>query len=362
MTYDIEADELTLYIPPINPKRVIWNGRGSTIAEAYDKYDVDGVLYSTKLHDMVETWMEHHEGDVYILHPTQAAKPGDDKSPRVNYTKLQQAADECRVIKDPHEIGLIKKANEITARAHRKVLSSVRSLKNEAQVEALFLDACVSKDAKHQAYEIIAASGENASTLHYVKNDEALAGRQLMCLDAGCEWQNYASDVTRTFPLSGSWPSKEAKDIQDLVQHVQTVCIEQLRPGTRFLEVHMLAHKLIVDGLLKLGILHNGSAEEILTAGTSLAFFPHGLGHHMGLEVHDVSGVPVDTAATDPTSVSRYHHSLFESAMFRAPVDMRSGGLKEGMVVTVEPGMYVLLTSHCSTLTLTSLATSPIMP
>lgn len=347
VTYDIEADRLTLYIPPINPRRVIWNGRGSTVDEAYDKYDVDDVLFSSEVQDAVHSWMQQHQGDVYILHPGQAMSPGDDKSPRVNYTKLHKAADECRVIKDSHEIGLIKKANEITARAHREVLRKIRGFKNEAQVEARFLDVCISKDAKHQAYEIIAASGENASTLHYVKNDEPLLDRQLMCLDAGCEWQNYASDVTRTFPLSGSWPSKEAKDIHDLVQHVQNVCIEQLRPGTRFLEVHMLAHKKIVDGLLKLGILHDGTAEEILKAGTSLAFFPHGLGHHMGLEVHDVSGVPVHTALTNPAYIDQYHSSLIESESFEAPVNLRSGRLREGMVVTVEPGMYVLHTASC---------------
>jgi Xaa-Pro aminopeptidase len=174
--------------------------------------------------------------------------------------------------------------------------------KNEAQVEAIFLDACVAEDAKHQAYEVIAASGENASTLHYIKNDEPLEGRQFMCLDAGCEWECYASDVTRTFPISGAWPSKEAKEIYDLVQNMQTTCISRLAPGARFLDLHVLAHQIAIQGLMSLGILHNGDPEEIYRAGTSRAFFPHGLGHHLGLEVHDVGQKSLMAVTSDNES------------------------------------------------------------
>jgi Xaa-Pro dipeptidase len=109
-----------------------------------------------------------------------------------------------------------------------------------------------------------------------------------MCLDAGCEWQLYASDITRTFPLSGQWRSKEAENIYLLVEKMQESCIEGLGPGIRYLDLHIKAHQIAIDGLLALGILHNGTKEEIFKAGTSRAFFPHGLGHHVGLEVHDV--------------------------------------------------------------------------
>jgi len=294
LTYDIDRDSLTLYIPPINPAKVIWSGRGSTIPEAFDRYDVDKVRETSSLHEDVDKWMSSNPGHMYILHPSQALVPGDDKSKRVNYTKLQATVDSCRVVKDDHEIKLIKRANEISGKAHREVLEKIADLKNEAQVEAIFLDVCVGEDAKNQAYEVIAASGENSATLHYVKNDEPLADRQLMVLDAGCEWQNYASDVTRTFPLDGKF-SKEAKAIYDLVAKMQEECIGMLKPGFRFLDAHMAAHEIAVRGLLELGILHNGTAAEILAAGTSRAFFPHGLGHHLGLEVHDVSGVPVNS-------------------------------------------------------------------
>lgn len=157
-------------------------------------------------------------------------------------------------------------------------------------------------------------SGPNAAVLHYIKNDEDFGDRQLMCLDAGAEWQGYAADVTRTFPLSGDWPSREAKQIYDLVQRMQTKCMDMLGPGARFVDAQYLAHLVAIEGLLELGILHNGSKKEIYEAGTSVAFFPHGLGHHMGLEVHDVSTVLTKTKRADADvddSVApevRYYH------------------------------------------------------
>lgn len=335
LTYDIRLDTLMLYVPAAgSPRKVYYNGRGSTPDEALEKYDIDSVHWSNAVADYVEFWMTQHEGDVYILHPDQAVIPGHDKSPRVNYTKLQTAIDAARVRKDEHEIKLIRKANEISAKAHENVLRNVLKFKNEAQVEAIFLDTCVAADAKHQAYEIIAASGENAATLHYIKNDEPFEDRQVMCLDAGCEWQCYASDVTRTFPLTGQWPSKEAKEIYDLVLKMQTECIEAIRPGARYLDIHYMAHRILIDGLLELGIFHNGTAQEIFDAGTSLAFLPHGLGHHMGLEVHDVSDVPLMAAN------SRKVSPVVDLEMCKAPVHPNSAALEEGMIVTVEPGIY----------------------
>lgn len=290
LTYDIRQDVLSLFIPRIDPKRVFWNGRGSTPNEALTKYDIDQVFFVDELPNFIQTWANHtrnRHADIYGLHSSQI--PGCSKrDSRNDTTSLQPAMNNARLIKDEHEVKLIRKANDISSQAHKEVLANILKFKNEAQVEGLFLNVCISQQAKHQAYDPIAASGPNAGTLHYDANNEDFGDRQVMCLDAGCEFELYASDITRTFPLSTSWPSQEAEDIYKLVERMQEECIEKLAPGVRFLDLHIRAHQIAIDGLLQLGILHNGTREEIYKSGTSKAFFPHGLGHHVGLEVHDV--------------------------------------------------------------------------
>jgi Xaa-Pro dipeptidase len=286
-----------------------------TPAIALDKFDVDEVHYDDQLPGFINDWLHHggNRGDLYALHESQIPKlPKKFRELRsVDTTALQPAMDLARVIKDDHEIELIRKANDISSQAHREVLAKISEFQNEAQVEGLFRDVCISHQAKQQAYDPIAASGPNAGILHYDANDEDLAGRQLMCLDAGCEYQLYASDITRTFPLAGKWPSKEAHDIYKLVERMQEACIERVAPGVRYLDLHILAHQIAIDGLLALGILHNGSKEEIYKAGTSKAFFLHGLGHHVGLEVHDVGQAELMSMGRFKSSqVREYAHQL----------------------------------------------------
>jgi Xaa-Pro dipeptidase len=276
----------------------------------------------------LEKWRKNNPDDtLFILHEDH--KP-DLELPHVDGKRLRPAIDRCRVIKDAHEIKCIRTANEISARAHRAVLENLHGFTNEAQIRGLFENVCISNFAK-PAYGIIAASGANASTLHYTDDNESIKGRQLVCLDAGAEYHDYASDVTRTFPVSGSWPSAEAKSIYGIVREMQETCIKQLAPGVRMYDVHVLAHKIAIRGLLALGVLRDGAVDEIYAAGTSRGFFPHGLGHHMGLEVHDVDGL----------STMRYLRR--DDTDFHVPCPLSAHDqprLEEGMVVTVEPGIY----------------------
>ncbi|PSN74239.1 hypothetical protein BS50DRAFT_567102 [Corynespora cassiicola Philippines] len=347
LTYDIQEDSLALFIPRIDASRVIWNGRGSTPAEAKDKYDIDEVYYVDELEDFLKGWAVYRRGNLYTLRASQTpVLPG--LPVQVDLASLRPAMNLTRMVKDDHEISLIRKANDISSQAHKEVLANILKFKNEAQVQGLFLDVCISRQAKEQAYDPIAASGPNAGTLHYDANNEDFGDRQLMCLDAGCEYQLYASDITRTFPLSGDWPSLEAKNIYQLVQRMQENCIKRLAPGVRYLDLHVLAHQIAIDGLLALGILHNGTREEIYKAGTSRAFFPHGLGHHVGLEVHDVGQgdlMSVNTAFSESGKApsiypQNFHLPVYDSTMCMAPVHPQSGHLEEGNVVTVEPGIY----------------------
>jgi len=329
VTYDIAKQQLNLWLPPIDPRKVVWTGRGSNKTEAVDKYDIDHAEYADKLPRYLRSWVEHNKisGHIYILHDSQKPPCPEEvitTQNLFNSTDLQPAIDTCRLIKDDHEIELIRKANEISTEAHTAVLRNIAHFHNEGQVEGLFLNICVAHGAKKQSYGIIAGSGENAAILHYVKNDEDFGDRQMMCLDAGAEWHCYSSDVTRSFPLKGEWPSQEAKSIYDLVQKMQTAAFEVIGPGKRFINAHLLAHKVAVEGLLELGVLHNGTVKEILDAGTSLAFYPHGLGHHLGLEVHDIMRL----TSTEYSIYDDMHESFGANE-----------GLQPGMAITVEPGM-----------------------
>ncbi|KAF2120003.1 peptidase M24, structural domain-containing protein [Lophiotrema nucula] len=345
LVYIINTNTLALFIPRIDPARVVYEGSGSTPAEALDKYDIDQVYYADELEDFVLEWSKYYKGPLYLLHPSQNPLKGPVDEP-IDSSTLQPAINAARIIKDEHEIKQIRKANDISSQAHKEILANILRFKNEAQVEGLFRDVCISKLAKEQAYNPIAASGPNAGTLHYDSNNEDFGDRQLMCLDAACEWDLYASDITRTFPLSGSWPSQECKEIYHLVQRMQDACIERVKPGVRYLDLHILAHQVAIAGLLHLGLLHNGTAEEIFKAGTSRAFFPHGLGHHVGLEVHDVGQGELMSMTNFRREQQRslypdnFHLPVYSMETCRAPCDPKSPHLDEGMVVTIEPGIY----------------------
>ncbi|KAI9808155.1 MAG: hypothetical protein M1825_004612 [Sarcosagium campestre] len=350
--YDISRRVLTLYIPRDTVFSIVWNGPKLTREDAIRGYDVDDVRFADTVESDIETWIStHRHGPLFLLHRDDlmalAGETGVHVGSRKDSVVLQGAIDRARLRKSAHEIGLIRHANDITARAHRAVLQKIERLDNEAQIEAVFLEACISRGAKQQAYEVIAASGNHASTLHYIRNDAPLKPKQLVCLDAGCEWKCYASDVTRTFPTSGGW-TDTSKAIYDIVQQMQSACIKRIRPGVRFLDLQRLAHGIAVEGLLQLGILHGGTKAEILAAKTSSAFFPHGLGHHLGLEVHDVftpellgrssstSSYAAFYALQDPTAIDEDEADATSS--LNSDPDLQI--LDADMVVTVEPGIY----------------------
>ena len=224
-------------------------------------------------------------------------------------------------MKDEYEIALIRKANEVSAVAHTAVLNAVKHAKNERELEAIFLERCIANGAREQAYHGIFASGTNAATLHYQKNDEELGSRLNVLLDAGAEWRCYASDVTRTFPINGRF-SKESREIYDIVLRMQKECTEMIKETVRWEDVHTRAHEIAVEGLLDLGILR-GEKKDIFEKRTSVAFFPHGLGHYLGMDTHDTGGHP-DYKDTD---------GIFRYLRIR-------GHLPAGSIVTVEPGIY----------------------
>jgi len=228
------------------------------------------------------------------------------------------------VIKDTYEIALTRKANQISGIAHRAVLRAVKHARNERELEAIFLERCIANGARHQAYSSIVASGTDAATLHYVRNNKPITADTLnLLLDAGGEYDCYASDITRTFPISGKF-TPHSLSIYNLVLQMQKECTEMLREGILWDDVHVTAHKIAIAGLQTLGILKKSfSAAELLESRVSTIFFPHGLGHYLGMDTHDTGG-HADYADNDP---------MFRYLRVR-------GKLPAGSIITVEPGVY----------------------
>lgn len=346
-TYQVSRDFLTLWLPKSDPRRIFYDGRGSTPEEAMAKYDIDKASYIEPGMDM-NAWVVKAcdlSSNTALFLDKQIST--HSQSIRSDSDVLRHAMDSCRAIKDADEIKLIREANRISSEAHRQVLKHLSQFDREAQAEGLFLNTCIVAGAKEQAYGPIVGSGPNAGTLHYQANNESFEDRQVLLIDASCEWQLYAADITRTMPLNrqnpGHWPSKEAETIYGIVEKVQESCIRMLRPGVHFADVNWHAIHLTIDSLLDIGLL-KGSHSDIFHAGTVGAFFPHGLGHHLGLEVHDITPTTTTRSAKhnsekkDPASSSSNPtvHDFHSKPLTLTTTPP----LTPGNVITIEPGLY----------------------
>ncbi|KMU85521.1 xaa-Pro dipeptidase [Coccidioides immitis H538.4] len=325
VTYNIDQDELVLYIPAADPDEVMWTGLPLSPEEALKKYDVDKVLASSEINAHLAHYCTNKETApkrVYAIPDRVCAEttflPFDD----TNWDALSNALDQCRKVKDDYEIALLKRSNEISALAHLAVMKAAKLAKNERELEAHMPVSW----QPGQSYGPIVAAGVNGATLHYQTNDMDLEDpvtgeRPSLLVDAGGEYRLYCSDITRAYPLSGKI-SVEARQIYDIVLDMQTQCMDMIKPGVAWDDIHARAHKVAISGLLRLGILR-GSEEELFEKRISVAFFPHGLGHYMGMDTHDVGGNPNHA---DPNPMFRY-------------LRLR-GTLSPSEVVTVEPGVY----------------------
>jgi len=199
----------------------------------------------------------------------------------------------------------------------------VKRAKNERELNAVFVMHCHANGCREQAYGCVCAGGSNASTLHYVHNDMPLEGRLNLLLDAGCEYMCYCSDITRTFPLNGKW-TKESKQIYELVLLMQSECMKMIKAGVMWEDVHRRAHIVAAEGLQKLGILNKGlSIDQIMDRRVTTRFFPHGLGHYLGMDTHDVGG----------NANYNDENEMFKYLRIRGKLPVNS-------VVTNEPGIY----------------------
>ncbi|KAI6772901.1 hypothetical protein HG530_003859 [Fusarium avenaceum] len=320
--YDIQSSKSILFIPPINPDDVIWSGLPVSIDEALAQYDVDEVKLTTELNaTLAHLGAANPKSSAFAIAKQVSDHVSFIEFDNKNFDVLKNAIEVSRVVKDEFEVAMLRKANYISGIGHRAVFARAKTAKNEQEFEAAFFERCVTHGIKKMSYDPIAASGRAAATLHYVGNNAPLEGKLNLLMDAGGEWNNYAADITRTFPLSGKF-TKESRHIYETVLKMQKECIQVLKAGVLWDDVHLLAHKIAIDGLLEAGVL-KGDKDEILKARTSAAFLPHGLGHYLGMDTHDTGGNP---NFADKDKMFRY-------------LRVR-GNIPSGSVVTVEPGIY----------------------
>jgi Xaa-Pro aminopeptidase len=220
--------------------------------------------------------------------------------------------DDMRLVKDQHELGTMRRAADISAEAHRRAMRSTRPGLREYEVEAEIVHEFRRRGAQAPAYPPIVAGGANSCVLHYVQNDAILKDGELLLIDAGCELDGYASDITRTFPVGGKFAGPQ-REIYEIVLAAQAAAIAEVKPGAGWEDPHNAAVKVLAQGMVDLGLC-KGTVDSAIESGDYRRFFMHRTGHWLGLDVHDAG-------------------------------DYKRNGkwveLKPGMVLTVEPGCYV---------------------
>jgi Xaa-Pro aminopeptidase len=219
---------------------------------------------------------------------------------------------EMRLFKSKEEVEAMRKACSITAAAHKAAMIETKPGMNEFEVEALIDYQFRKQGAQRVGYGSIVAGGVNACCLHYRANNEALRDGDLLLIDAGAEYNYYTSDITRTFPV-GRVFSKEQAAIYDLVLKAQTECIALAKPGATLPQIHRHATETLVKGAISLGLIE-GDVDEIISSGKVKRLYPHGTGHWLGMDVHDVG--------------------LYQ-------IDREPRKLEPGMMFTIEPGLYI---------------------
>ena len=254
---------------------------------------------------------------------------------------LCKLLDEMRLIKDAHEIAILRRAGAISAGAHvRAMQTSAAMLRKPIQgglreyhLEAELLHEFRRHGSQFPAYSSIVAAGANACILHYRAADAELKSGDLCLIDAGCELDGYASDITRTFPASGKF-SPAQRTLYDLVLAAQDAAIEVTQPGKRFTDPHDAATRVLAQGMLDVGLLNkakHGSVDDVLASGAYRQFYMHRTGHWMGMDVHDCGDY------TEPGSKPRQERDPLGELVMKKPPRI----LRAGMVLTIEPGIYV---------------------
>lgn len=280
-----------LFVKKKEAQDELWHGKRLGKEEAKKRFLVDKVLISTKFKSLKKELKTKFKIDA-------------DASSIVS---------QMRLIKSKAEIKLIKKAINITKIAHHRAMSIDKISKSEYELQAEIEYIFKKQGAYSDAYTSIVASGDNANTLHYIDNNDTLIDGDLILIDAGCEYEYYASDITRTIPVSGKFNSAQ-KELYNLVLDVQEKIIQMIKSNVKRTSLQKEAEILLTKGMIEKGIL-KGNYKKLIKNNEHKKYYPHGIGHWMGLDVHD-------------------------AAPYKDKND-KEIKLLQGMVLTIEPGIYI---------------------
>ncbi len=302
-----------------------WNGSVAGQEGAVEQYGADDSFPVTDIDDILPGLLENRNQVYYTMGRDQVfdqrligwinqlrgkARAGIHVPD--NITSLDHMLHEMRLIKSATEIKRMRYAAQVSARAHCRAMRACRPGMREYQIEAELLHEFVFSGCRYPAYSAIVAGGANACVLHYTDNQDRLKASDLLLIDAGAEYQNYASDITRTFPVNGKF-RRAQKALYNVVLEAQLAAIERIRPGNHWNEPHEAAVQVITQGLVELGLL-KGRVATLVRKEAYKPFFMHRTGHWLGMDVHDVGEYKVGDS-------------------WRV--------LEPGMVMTVEPGIYI---------------------
>jgi Xaa-Pro aminopeptidase len=318
--------KFTLFVRPRDAEREIWDGRRAGVEGAQSEYGADAAFpiseFDGKLLDFLNGANNLYyrigngnaELDETIVKQIRHLRALGRRGMRAPEAIIDTGTliHEMRLFKSGEEIEMMQRAADIASEGHIEAMKQARPGMKEYEVEALIEYVFRKSGASAPAYTSIVGGGANATVLHYINNDAALVDGDLLLIDAGAEYQGYASDITRTFPVSGRFTAAQ-REIYDLVLEAQLACIEMVRPGSRPQDIQKRSVEVLTEGMLRVGLL-KGDAETIIKEEKYKQFYMHTIGHFLGLDVHDVG---------------RYH------------IKDESRQLEPGMVMTVEPGIYI---------------------
>ena len=311
------------FVPEKDELKEIWDGYRAGPEGAMKDYGFDLAFNNTEIDQRLPDLLAGHNQVFYpvgksqtldadIIEWIKSAKSKDRHSSAIDIADASSKVGNQRLIKDEDEIKIMQKACQISAEAHVEAMKFVKPGMTEQEMEAFYQYQFSKRGGRFSAYTPIVAGGENACVLHYVENSKPLKDGELLLVDAGCEFELYASDITRTYPINGKFTAPQLA-IYEVVLEAQLKSIEAISTNNNVMDAQIISEKVITQGLIDLGILQ-GSMEELHAAGAFKDFYMHKIGHWLGIDVHDAGDYMEDG-----------DYMKF----------------KPGMVTTVEPGIYI---------------------